>query len=115
MFRQRKEDEKRTSDLFSLSRKLLRFTHVLVAHLCRSRLKSRQKFLSRGRFFVRGHVLIGPRRMKPEALKAECLECLTYSDHVAAGISAPPLKRARANQHDIANSRATTVIVLICV
>ena len=28
-------------------------------------------------FLVRGHVLIGPRRMKLEALEAECLECLT--------------------------------------
>ena len=32
--KQKDEDEKRTSDLFSLLRKLLRFTHVLVAHLC---------------------------------------------------------------------------------
>lgn len=56
-------------------------------------------------------MVIGPRRMKLEALEAECLECLTYSDHVAAGISAPPLKHALANQHDMANSRATTVIV----
>ena len=75
IFRQRKEkDEKRTPrPLFSFRGKLSRFRHRLRRTICailEMKFQDEKKSLSRGRFPVRKHVSIGPRRMKLDALES---------------------------------------------
>lgn len=72
MLRYKKEGQKRESDAISISLKLLRFTY----NCGHTSLPFRTKVKIKMPFGPCRHEIIGPRGMKLDALKIECLKCL---------------------------------------
>lgn len=72
MFRCREEGKKRRSDECFISQNLLHLTHIFSSHICHAgQIQHAIALLKPCR-----HVVTGPRRLKLDAFRIECPECL---------------------------------------